>query len=119
METKANNVLENTRSADWERELVTHYTCIGTEVRENYRDGYPNCSKGGGLGRRRPVDATLPQRPYLRSRKGLTANGNLRQALFFLPPLVKTSRLRLTVCGLNRCEVGLRPLRYEGATSSL
>lgn len=54
METKANNVLENTRSADWERELVTHYTGIGTEVRENYRDGYPNCSKGGRLGRRRP-----------------------------------------------------------------
>ncbi|MCQ2103457.1 MAG: hypothetical protein MJY98_09565 [Fibrobacter sp.] len=34
METRANNVLENTRSADWERELVTHYTGIGTEVRE-------------------------------------------------------------------------------------
>ncbi|MCQ2109427.1 MAG: RHS repeat-associated core domain-containing protein [Fibrobacter sp.] len=26
-------------AADWERELVTHYTGIGTEVRENYRDG--------------------------------------------------------------------------------
>ncbi len=39
METRSGNVLENTRSADWERELVTHYTGIGTEVRENYRDG--------------------------------------------------------------------------------
>ena len=39
MESKSGNVLENTRGADWERELVTHYTGIGTEVRENYREG--------------------------------------------------------------------------------
>lgn len=38
-ETSSGATFERTYAADWERELVTHYTGIGTEVRENYRDG--------------------------------------------------------------------------------
>ena len=68
METRANNVLENTRSADWERELVTHYTGIGTEVRENYRDGSLQNARvvvnmPQGLGRYMPEDASAPVVP--------------------------------------------------------
>ena len=39
METRSGNVLENTRSADWERELVTHYTGIGSEIRVDGQNG--------------------------------------------------------------------------------
>lgn len=68
METRAGNVLENTRSADWERELVTHYTGIGTEVRENYRDGSLQDARvvvnmPQGLGRYMPEDASAPVVP--------------------------------------------------------
>ncbi len=37
-ETSSGATSERTYAADWERELVTHYTGIGTEVRENYRN---------------------------------------------------------------------------------
>ncbi len=43
-------------AADWERELVTHYTGIGTEVRESFHNGTPSETKvvvnmPNGLGR--------------------------------------------------------------------
>ncbi len=54
--------------ADWERELVTHYTGIGTEVRENYRDGSLQNARvvvnmPQGLGRYMPEDASAPVVP--------------------------------------------------------
>ncbi|MCL4103383.1 RHS repeat-associated core domain-containing protein [Fibrobacter sp. HC4] len=62
METRSGNVLENMRSADWERELVTHYTGIGTEVRESFHNGTPSETKvvvnmPQGLGRYGVEDA--------------------------------------------------------------
>ncbi|WP_139259161.1 MULTISPECIES: hypothetical protein [unclassified Fibrobacter] len=55
-------------AADWERELVTHYTGIGTEVRENYRDGSLQNARvvvnmPQGLGRYMPEDASAPVVP--------------------------------------------------------
>ncbi|SHH93721.1 RHS repeat-associated core domain-containing protein [Fibrobacter sp. UWH9] len=52
-------------AADWERELVTHYTGIGTEVRENYRDGSLQDARvvvnmPQGLGRYGVEDAEKP-----------------------------------------------------------
>ena len=62
MESKSGNVLENTRSADWVRERVSHYTGIGTEVRENYNGGSTAETKvvvimPNRLGRYLPEDA--------------------------------------------------------------
>ncbi len=53
---------------EWERELVTHYTGIGTEVRENYRDGSLQDARvvvnmPQGLGRYMPEDASAPVVP--------------------------------------------------------
>ncbi|MCQ2109422.1 MAG: DUF4329 domain-containing protein [Fibrobacter sp.] len=82
METKAGKELQPTRScsrdsvrvlmaydgvyaADWERELVTHYTGIGTEVRESYRNNALEKTKvvvnmPQGLGRYGVEDAANP-----------------------------------------------------------
>lgn len=51
-------------AADWERELVTHYTGIGTEVRENYRNNALENAKvvvnmPNGLGRYGVSDVIL------------------------------------------------------------
>ncbi|OWV06176.1 RHS repeat-associated core domain-containing protein [Fibrobacter sp. UWH3] len=50
---------------EWERELVTHYTGIGTEVRESFHNGTPSETKvvvnmPQGLGRYGVEDATDP-----------------------------------------------------------
>ncbi|MCQ2101355.1 MAG: RHS repeat-associated core domain-containing protein, partial [Fibrobacter sp.] len=55
-------------AADWERELVTHYTGIGTEVRESFHNGTPSETKvvvnmPQGLGRYMPEDASAPVVP--------------------------------------------------------
>ncbi len=76
MESKSGNVLENTRSADWERELVTHYTGIGTEVRENYHNGTPSETKvvvnmPQGLGRY-GIDNEQADEFYLKNHLGST-----------------------------------------------
>ena len=61
MESKSGNVLENTRSADWVRECVSHYTGIGTEVRETHVNGQDETkvvvNMPQGLGRYQPEDA--------------------------------------------------------------
>ncbi|SHL53497.1 RHS repeat-associated core domain-containing protein [Fibrobacter sp. UWH5] len=59
------NTSERTYAADWERELVTHYTGIGTEVRESFHNGTPSETKvvvnmPQGLGRYGVEDATNP-----------------------------------------------------------
>ncbi len=62
------NSSDGVYAADWERELVTHYTGIGTEVRENYRDGSLQDARvvvnmPQGLGRYMPEDASAPVVP--------------------------------------------------------
>ncbi|MDO4948021.1 MAG: RHS repeat-associated core domain-containing protein [Fibrobacter sp.] len=64
-ETSSGATFERTYAADWERELVTHYTGIGTEVRENYRDGSLQDARvvvnmPQGLGRYGVEDAEKP-----------------------------------------------------------
>ena len=67
-ETSTGATSKRTYAADWERELVTHYTGIGTEVRENYRDGSLQDARvvvnmPQGLGRYMPEDASAPVVP--------------------------------------------------------
>lgn len=67
-ETSSGATSERTYAADWERELVTHYTGIGTEVRESFHNGTPSETKGvvnmpQGLGRYMPEDASAPVVP--------------------------------------------------------
>ena len=64
-ETSTGATSERTYAADWERELVTRYTGIGTEVRENYRDGSLQNARvvvnmPQGLGRYGVEDAEKP-----------------------------------------------------------
>ncbi|WP_176421980.1 RHS repeat domain-containing protein [Fibrobacter sp. UWH1] len=64
-ETSSGATSERTYAADWERELVTHYTGIGTEVRESFHNGTPSETKvvvnmPQGLGRYGVEDATDP-----------------------------------------------------------
>ncbi|MCQ2100441.1 MAG: RHS repeat-associated core domain-containing protein [Fibrobacter sp.] len=64
-ETSSGATSERTYAADWERELVTHYTGIGTEVRESFHNGTPSETKvvvnmPQGLGRYGVEDATNP-----------------------------------------------------------
>ncbi|SHK96698.1 RHS repeat-associated core domain-containing protein [Fibrobacter sp. UWH6] len=64
-ETSSGATSERTYAADWERELVTHYTGIGTEVRESFHNGSPSETKvvvnmPQGLGRYGVEDATDP-----------------------------------------------------------
>ncbi|SHH92676.1 RHS repeat-associated core domain-containing protein [Fibrobacter sp. UWH9] len=67
-ETSSGAIFERTYAADWERELVTHYTGIGTEVRESFHNGTPSETKvvvnmPNGLGRYMPEDASAPVVP--------------------------------------------------------
>ena len=67
-ETSSGATFERTYAADWERELVTHYTGIGTEVRESFHNGTPSETKvvvnmPNGLGRYMPEDASAPVVP--------------------------------------------------------
>ncbi|MCL4103247.1 RHS repeat domain-containing protein [Fibrobacter sp. HC4] len=62
------NSSDGVYAADWERELVTHYTGIGTEVRESFHNGTPSETKvvvnmPNGLGRYMPEDASAPVVP--------------------------------------------------------
>ncbi|MDO4948026.1 MAG: RHS repeat-associated core domain-containing protein [Fibrobacter sp.] len=59
------NSSDGVYAADWERELVTHYTGIGTEVRESFHNGTPSETKvvvnmPQGLGRYGVEDAEKP-----------------------------------------------------------
>ena len=56
--------VKNSNSQEWEKELVTHYTGIGTEVRENYigpaKETKVVVNMPNGLGRYRIEDAGSP-----------------------------------------------------------